>query len=89
MKLSIYSLNQTLFDGDIRQLIAKTAVGELTILDNHIPLLVPLVLGILQIKTIDQGGVHEETIRFRIGGGFLEVKPRGRVIVLADVAESK
>lgn len=86
MKLSIHSLNQTLFDGNIRQLTAKTAVGELTILDNHIPLMVSLVSGLLQIKTIDKGGVHEKSTTFQIHGGFLEVKPRGEVVVLADTA---
>lgn len=87
MRLSVHALNQTLFDGSVSRITAKTAVGELTILDNHIPLLVPLVSGLLQIQTTTNGEVHEKsTTKFRIRGGFLEVKPKGEVVVLAETA---
>lgn len=85
MKLSIHSLNQTLFDGSIRQLTAKTAVGELTILDNHIPLMVSLVSGLLRIGETDiKGGKNNAETTLQIRSGFLEVKPKGEIIVLAE-----
>ncbi len=81
MHLSVYSLNKTLFGGPIQKLTAKTVMGELTILDNHIPLLVPLMSGLLRI-----GGVNETETAFQIGDGFLEVKPHGEVVILANAA---
>lgn len=91
MKLSVHSLNQTLFDGSASRITAKTTVGELTILDNHIPLLVPLVSGLLRIglhaTPLIQGANNAETT-FSIQHGFLEVKPGSGVIILADATKS-
>ncbi|MDO8600871.1 MAG: hypothetical protein Q7R73_04710 [bacterium] len=89
MFLSIHSLNKTLFEGPIQKLTAKTAVGELTILDKHIPLLVPLMPGLLRIVLKPNGlaqGDNNEEATFQIGNGFLEVKPKGEVVVLANSA---
>lgn len=85
MNLSIHSLNKTLFDGSIKKLTAKTAVGELTILDNHIPLMVSLISGLLRIgKTDTRGGNNDVETTFQIRSGFLEVRPKGEIIVLAE-----
>jgi F0F1-type ATP synthase epsilon subunit len=88
MHIAIHTLDKTVFDGDVKKLTAKTAVGELTILDNHIPLLVPLVSGLLRIGI----GAHDNLMgdnnaetTFQIRGGFLEVKPKGNIVVLANV----
>lgn len=71
---------------EIESLTAPTEVGEVTILPKHIPYVVPLVAGIVQIKKAR--GEEEEVA---VHGGFLEVKPDDvhgtRVILLADAAE--
>lgn len=85
MNLSVYSLNKTLFDGFASRITAKTAVGELTILDNHIPLMVSLVSGLLRIGETDiKGGKNNAETTLQIRSGFLEVKPKGEIIVLAE-----
>ena len=48
----------------------KTTLGEITILDNHEPLITVLAAG--QIKVTDKSGKEHF---FQVKSGFLEVKP--------------
>lgn len=58
-----------------------TLKGEITILPNHLPLVAVLVPGEARV-------VHEgEEALMAVSGGFIEVQPGSRVIVLADTAE--
>lgn len=70
MKLSIHSLQKTLFQGDVEKIIACTTTGEITVLDGHIPLISSLVGPILEV--ID---VKSKKILVDISSGFLEVRP--------------
>lgn len=79
MKLSIYSIQSTLFEGEAEKLIAKTVMGEITILDNHLPL-VSLLQG-PRIEIIDMKG-EKNTIP--ISSGFLEVRPESDVVILVE-----
>ncbi|MBI5152903.1 MAG: hypothetical protein HZA36_00355 [Parcubacteria group bacterium] len=79
MHLGIYTLQETLFESDIKQLTATTTVGEVTILDHHIPL-----VSVLQgpaVRLIDT--LDKESI-IKITSGFLEVREQGEVIILAE-----
>ncbi|MCC2630800.1 MAG: synthase subunit epsilon [Candidatus Paceibacter sp.] len=79
MKLAIYTIEKTLYEGEIQELVAKTSTGEITILENHIPLISRLIKAPLRI--IETSGA-EKTID--ITAGFLEVQPENNVVVLVD-----
>jgi F-type H+-transporting ATPase subunit epsilon len=79
MKLRVYSLRKVLYEGSARSLNLKTDMGEITILDKHIPLIASLKAG--NMKILD----NEEKIRnIYVSSGFLEVKPHSEVTVLAE-----
>ena len=69
MKLSIYSLKNILFQGDAVSLNCKTPSGEITVLDNHEPLITELSIG--QIKVTDK---NNKEFFYEIKSGFLEIK---------------
>lgn len=77
MKVSIYSMQETLFEGQAEKLIVRTPLGETTILDHHIPL-ISLLAG-PSVKMLTQAG--EKTIA--LASGFLEVRPESEVVILA------
>jgi F-type H+-transporting ATPase subunit epsilon len=79
MKVRIYTLQKTLFEGEAVETIAKTTTGEIAILAHHEPLVTILRPSEVRIKT--EGG-GEEAIR--IEGGFLEVRPDNSVVILAN-----
>ncbi len=69
------------FKEEIDQITLPTKEGEITILPNHIPLVAVLVPG---MATLIKNGVESYVA---VSGGFIEVRPGSRVIVLADTAE--
>ena len=69
MKLGIYSLKKTLFEGEAKSINCKTAVGEITVLDNHRPFISILKEGV--IKIIDKNGKEHYA---PVSSGFLEVR---------------
>lgn len=79
MKLSIYSIQSTLFEGDVEKLIARTATGEITVLDNHIPLIV--ILKGPAVTVVDKTG-NKNIID--VGSGILEVRPESEAVILAE-----
>lgn len=79
MRISIYSIRDTLFDGTAERIVARTPMGEITVLDNHIPLISSLVGPGLKIIT----GEKKETV-IPIASGFLEVRPGSEVVVLMN-----
>ena len=78
MHLGIYSIQETLFSGEVEKIIAQTPMGEITVLDGHIPL-------ISKIKgervIIEQKGKSSE---ISIQEGILEVRPENEVVILAS-----
>jgi F-type H+-transporting ATPase subunit epsilon len=81
MKLSIYSLQSTLYDGEIEKIIARTTTGEITVLNNHVPLISSLKGP--EVKIIDKS---QKINTIKIVSGFLEVRPQGEVVILANPA---
>lgn len=79
MKLSLYSLKKILFQGEASLLNCKTAMGEITVLDNHETLITVLSSGIVKI-TDSQEREHF----FLIKSGFLEVKTGNEVRCIVE-----
>jgi F-type H+-transporting ATPase subunit epsilon len=72
---------KTVLSKELDSLSCPTTLGQITILPNHTPLVANLIPG--ELVTKDSG--KEEYIN--ITGGFVEVKEKNQVIVLADAAE--
>ena len=66
---------------DIDGITLPTQAGEITVLKDHVPLVANLASG---MATVHKGGDEEY---LAVSGGFVEVRPGNRVIVLADTAE--
>ncbi|HQK64011.1 MAG TPA: F0F1 ATP synthase subunit epsilon [Candidatus Staskawiczbacteria bacterium] len=78
MKLSIYSLKRVLFQGQASSLNCKTAVGEITVLDNHHPLIGILTEGAMKVVA------SEKEHFFDVKSGFIEVRHGNEVRCLVD-----
>lgn len=78
MRLNIYSLKKTLYTGEAKSLNCATRSGEITVLDNHRPMITIVAAGMLTV--IDSAG---EEHYFPVREGILEVKPdnHARLIV--------
>ena len=83
MKVGIYSLQKVLFQGEAESVNCKTAAGEITILDNHRPMLGILVPGVMKIVDSEQKEHYTE-----VAGGFLEVKPNNESRFIIDIPVS-
>ena len=79
MRLRIHSLQGTVYDGKAKRLTLPTEVGEITVLEDHEPLISVTRQGLAIVE--DQEGKEQF---FRINSGFLEVKSGSEVLVLAD-----
>lgn len=79
MKLSIYSLKKILFQGEAELLNCKTAMGEITILDNHETFIGVLTQGVAKI--ID---AQKKEHFFEITSGFLEVREDNEVRCIVE-----
>jgi len=78
MKLQIHTIEKTLFDGDIKSLTLPTEEGEITVLENHLPLVTLIKPGI--IRVVDKS---DKTSIIDFGSfGFMEVKPENEGITL-------
>jgi ATP synthase F1 epsilon subunit len=61
--------------------VCPSVVGQIEILPNHEPLVAMLKTGELKVH------FAEKNVSFAIAGGFVEVRPGNKVVVLADDAE--
>jgi F-type H+-transporting ATPase subunit epsilon len=85
-KLQILTPNKKIFEGEVISLVVPTKEGQLTILNNHTPIVSVLSLGEVKITSsslsLNKGTETEKS--FYLQGGVLEVKQGGEVSVLAD-----
>lgn len=81
IKVSVVTPNGPVFEQDAEMISVRAQSGELGILPGHIPMVAPLQIGALRIKT-----TAKETELVAISGGFVEVRPDA-VTVLAQSAE--
>ncbi len=72
---------RTVLSQELDSLSCPTALGQITILPGHAPLVATLVPGELRAKT--QG----EEFFVNVTGGFVQVDKNSQVTVLADAAE--
>ena len=79
MQLTIYSLKGVQYEGAVKSFNVKTRAGEITILDNHRPLITLLEKGTARI--IDEA---HQTHEVPITSGFLELTPEHVLNVLVD-----
>jgi len=79
MKLTIISLKGIEYDSEAISLNLKTTSGEITVLDNHRPLLTQLITGQAIITKKDG-----EKFNFNIVSGFLEVGSGNTVSLLVN-----
>lgn len=79
MKLQIISLKGVKFDGEVSLLNLKTTSGEITVLDNHRPLITVLTKG--EAVVVKKDG---EKLNFKIDSGFLEVGNNNQATILAS-----
>lgn len=78
MRLGIHTIEKTLFDGDVKSLTLPTEAGEITVLENHLPLVALTRPGL--IKILDKA---DKTHIIDFGSfGFLEVRPENEGIIL-------
>lgn len=80
LKLTIVTQEKELLNQEVESVTAMTTTGEVTILPSHIPLMTKLSDGELTYKI--KGTPHI----FAVTGGFMNVEPGNKVIVLADSA---
>ena len=69
------------YHDDVDSITLPTQMGEITVLPNHAPLISSLKSGEAIIKK------DGEEFSLAISGGFLQVQPKNKVVVLADAAE--
>lgn len=79
MKLAIYSIQQALFEGEVKSLTLPTPQGEITVLDNHLPLITLVAPGKIRYTFPDD---EEQTLL--LNGGVLEVRPDSEAVILAQ-----
>ena len=79
MKLSIYSLKKIVFQGTAAAVNCKTTSGEITVLDNHRPLISTLQSGVIKITDKEQKDQYVP-----ITSGFLEVSGENEVRLLVE-----
>ncbi len=73
MKLKIYSLEGTIYEGEANEVSLPTTSGTITVLKGHIPL----------ITTLQEGTVKWSDQSAHIKGGFAEIAG-DKVVVLVN-----
>ena len=76
--VKIYTIEKTLFDGEADSVTLPGSDGELGVLAIHTPLISSLQRGIIKIRNKNAEKFIE------IQGGFVEIQPESRVVVLAN-----
>ena len=79
MKIAVYSISETLFEGNADELIAQTPSGQITVLNEHIPLITTLVAPTLTVVR-----KNEKPLDIALSAGTLEVRPQSEVVALIE-----
>jgi F-type H+-transporting ATPase subunit epsilon len=81
ISLDFVSQDHMVFSGDVGEVIAPGAEGQLAILPKHAPLITVLNPGEVVVRR--EGG---EDLYFAVSGGWMEVRP-DKITILARTAE--
>ena len=79
--LKIVSPDGPTFSGDVSAVSLPTAMGEITVLPHHVPLIAVLAPGEVRVQQAN------EIILLSVSSGVIEVRPDNTVYVLAETAE--
>jgi len=82
ISLQIVTPENIAYSDNVAQVTIPTSAGEITVLPKHTPLVSLLKPGELIIQKKDG-----ERIYFAVSGGFIEIRPESKIVVLADTAE--
>ena len=82
LHVELVAADRKVWEGDAKQVSARTIEGELGILQGHTPLLGVLVSGDVRIETMS-GQIHSATI----DSGFLSVD-HDRVTIVAETVDA-
>ncbi|MBP2076210.1 F0F1 ATP synthase subunit epsilon [Oceanobacillus polygoni] len=80
LEVSVVTPSGPVLEGSFDMVVCKAETGEIGILPGHIPLVAPLQISAVRLKT------GSETKQLAVNGGFMEVKP-DKVTILAQSAE--
>jgi F-type H+-transporting ATPase subunit epsilon len=80
LHLTIVSQEKKLLEKEVDSVTLDTAMGEITILPNHVPLMSELVTG--ELRYLEDGS-PESVI---ISKGFLNLAPNNQMMVMVDSA---
>lgn len=78
--LQIMTPTKLFFDEEIEMAVVRTIEGDMGILRNHIPLVTPLSVGIIKLRS--DGTTREAAI----AGGFVYVE-RTKTVIMTEAAE--
>jgi F-type H+-transporting ATPase subunit epsilon len=81
IKFKLVTPERVLLEKEVSSVTLPTEMGEITVLDNHLPLISNLVSGEMHLRV---GNVEEYVA---VSNGTIEVKKNNEVIVLSDTAE--
>lgn len=81
LQLTIVSPDGPTFTGEVESVSLPTAMGEITVLAHHVPLIAALSAGEVRVRQ------DNETIFMSVSSGVIEVRPDNSVYVLAETAE--
>lgn len=83
IKLTILSLKETVFEGDVQSITLPAEQGELTILPNHVPIITSLKKGAISaLATKSERYVGEERKYIGCEGGILEFADNEAAILM-------
>ena len=80
LTISIHTIEKTLYEGTADAIQLPGTDGELGVLAMHQPLISSLKRGTIRLHSVKGG----ETTQIPINGGFVEIQPESKVVVLAD-----
>ncbi|EJL40334.1 ATP synthase epsilon chain [Brevibacillus agri] len=81
MTVEVVTPERVVYSGQAEMVIARGVQGDLGILPNHMPLVSPLKIAPVRIKT--EG---DNEVKMAVSGGFMEVRG-DKVTILAETAE--
>ncbi len=81
INFKIITMERIVYEDEIEQVTIPTTAGEITVLPRHAPLVSLLRPGELRIR---KDGYD---VLLSVSTGFVEVRPKSEVIILADTAE--
>jgi F-type H+-transporting ATPase subunit epsilon len=81
IKFKIITPERLAYESEVDQVTIPTEAGEITVLPDHTPLVSVLKPGEMRLKKDSVSQV------FSVSTGFIEVRPRSEVVILADTVE--